>query len=84
MTIEQFIASFNARLDRVACLGFDDNVKGHLLLELSGLAEHDQNLIVASSGGDYDVKKISSALRSAYQHLDLSDSSMHSPMFHPS
>lgn len=77
-SVDQFISGFNSRLDRVSCLGFDDSVKGHLLLKLSGLSQPDQNIVVASAGGDYSLKKISTALRNAFQRLEPPAASMHS------
>lgn len=55
LTVDQFIAGFNARLDRIACLKFDEVVKGHLLLRLSGLTPSEHNIILAASAGSNDV-----------------------------
>ncbi len=55
MPVEQFIAGFHSRLDRVASLNMDAKLKGHLLLRQAGLDMHTRNMIVGASSGKYDV-----------------------------
>eukprot|EP00171_Calliarthron_tuberculosum_P009567 IDg9567t1 len=66
-SVEQFIAGFHARLDRIADLQIDEKLKGHLLLRQAYLDSHTRNMIVGAAGGKYEVSHISSALRQAYR-----------------
>lgn len=66
LTVDQFIAGFNARLDRVACLKFNEFFKGHLLLSKSGLSPSDLNIFIAASAGSYEVRNLVVALRNAF------------------
>ena len=68
MAVEQFIAGFHSRIDKIAELHMDDKLKGHLLLRAAGLDSHMRNLIVGTSAGNYDVSSISSALRQAFRN----------------
>lgn len=73
LTVDQFIAGFNARSDRIACLQFNETVKGHLLLRLSGRTPSDQNIIVAASAGNYEVQNLIVSLRNAYRQVATAD-----------
>ena len=68
MAIEQFIAGFHTRIDKIADLHIDEKLKGHLLLRAAGLDAHMRNIIVGSSAGNYDIKSISGALRQAFRN----------------
>ena len=68
MSIEEYIAGFHARLDKLHELSFSDKLKGHLLLRQAGLDANTRNVIVGSSSGNYDVAKISAALRQAFRN----------------
>ena len=68
MAVEQFIAGFHSRIDKIADLKMDDKLKGHLLLRAAGLDAHMRNIIVGASAGNYDVASISSALRQAFRN----------------
>lgn len=70
MYVEQFIAGFHSRLDKIAELAIDDKLKGHLLLRQAGLDGHSRNMIVGASAGNYDVTAISTALRQAFRNAD--------------
>ncbi len=67
LTVEQFIAGFHVRLDKISDLNMDDKLKGHLLLRQAGLDTHTRNMIVGAASGQYDVGSISAALRQAYR-----------------
>lgn len=76
MTIEEFIAGFHTRLDKIASLNIDDKLKGHLLLRQAGLDNQDRNMIVGAASGKYEVKNIGSALRCAFRNREMYSSSM--------
>ncbi len=66
--LEQFFAEFNSRLDRIASLNIDTQLKGHLFLRQAVLALHSRNIIVGDSSGGYGVTCTLNALRQAYRH----------------
>ncbi len=68
MGVEQFIAGFHTRLDKIAELNIDTKLKGHLLLRQAGLDTHTRNMIVGAASGKYDASTISNALRQAYRN----------------
>lgn len=77
--MDPFIAGFNARLDRVCCLKFNEFVKGHLLLSKSDLTPSDENIVVAASAGSYKVRNLVVALQNAFAqptNVDMLSSSM--------
>eukprot|EP00171_Calliarthron_tuberculosum_P018277 IDg18277t1 len=76
MTVEQFIAGFHARLDKIAALNIDNKLKGHLLLRQAALDAQDRNIIVGAASGKYDVKDISIALRQAYRNSKDNEATM--------
>ena len=67
MSIEEFIAGFHARLDKLSELNMNDKLKGHLLIRQAGLDRNNRNVIVGAAAGNYDVAKISNALRQAFR-----------------
>ena len=52
LTIEQFIAGFHTRLDKISDLKMDEKLKGHLLLRQSGLDTHTRNMNVGAASGN--------------------------------
>ncbi len=78
MTIEEFIAGFHTRLDKIASLNMDDKLKGHLLLRQALLDNQDRNMIIGAASGKYEVKHVGAALRSAFRNRETPMSSMKS------
>eukprot|EP00171_Calliarthron_tuberculosum_P018452 IDg18452t1 len=68
-SVDQFVAGFRTRLDKIAELNIDSKFKGHLLLRQAGLDKGARNMIIGSTSGSYEVDKISSALRLMYLHI---------------
>eukprot|EP00171_Calliarthron_tuberculosum_P023073 IDg23073t1 len=68
ITVDQFVAGFHSRLDKIAELKINSKLKGHLLLRQSCLDMQARNLIVGAASGSYEVSHISRALRQAYRH----------------
>eukprot|EP00171_Calliarthron_tuberculosum_P023568 IDg23568t1 len=66
--VEQFIAGFHNRLDRIAELNMSSKLKGHILLRQASLEHQARSLIVGAASGSYEVEHISAALRQAYRH----------------
>ena len=66
MSVEQYIAGFHSRLDRISSLKMDDKLKGHLLLRQAMLDTHEKNMILGAASGNHDVNRLTSALRNAY------------------
>ena len=52
----------------------NDQLKGHLLRRQSGLGNTTRNIIVCAADGNYDISKISSALRQAFRNDNPSNS----------
>jgi len=65
--VEQFIAGFHTRLDKISSLALDEKLKGHLLLRQAGLDSHTKNMIIGAASGSYDVTSISNSLRQAFR-----------------
>jgi len=57
-SVEQFIAGFHTRLDKISSLKLDEKLKGHLLLRQAGLDTHSRNMIIGAASGSYDVKEV--------------------------
>ena len=70
MTVEQYIAGFHSRLDRISSLKMDNKLKGHLLLRQASLETQEKNMVIGAESGNHDITYLSSALRNAYvNHL---------------
>lgn len=67
MSVEEYIAGFHSRLDIISELAMNDKLKGHLLLRQSALEDNTRNVIVGASAGNYDISRISAALRQAFR-----------------
>ena len=65
ISIEEYIASFHSRLDKLSDLKMNDKLKGHLLLRQAGLDLTTSNFIVGAASGNYNNNKISAAARRA-------------------
>eukprot|EP00171_Calliarthron_tuberculosum_P005577 IDg5577t1 len=75
--VEQFIAGFHTRLDRIAELNINNKLKGHLLLRQAGLDHNARSMIVGAASGSYEVDTIATALRQMYRHIpNISTASM--------
>lgn len=68
MTVEEFIADFYARHDKIAELQFSTIVQGRMMLRQAGLDSIEQNMNVQQASHNYDVNRVSSALHSAYKN----------------
>jgi len=66
-SVEQFIAGFHTRLDKISSLKLDEKLKGHLLLRQAGLDTHSRNMIIGAASGSYDVTSIANSLRQAFR-----------------
>jgi len=66
-SVEQFIAGFHTRLDKISSLKLDEKLKGHLLLRQAGLDTHSRNMILGAASGNYAVTSIANSLRQAYR-----------------
>ena len=77
MSVEDYIAGFHSRLDKLSELNMNDKLKGHLLLRQAGLERNTRNRIVSAAAGNYEISKIANALRQAYRNTDSSSSSNH-------
>lgn len=75
MSIEEYIAGFHSRLDKLAELKINDKLKGHLLLRQCGLDPDTRRVIVGASAGNYDIGKISNSLRQAFRDTSALSSS---------
>ena len=85
MTVEQSIAGFHVRLDRLSSLNIDEKLKSHLLLRHADLDARDRNMIVGSAAGKYEASYICSALGQAYRCPALqNDRATHNTMPTPS
>lgn len=69
MTVEENIAGFHARIDKIAELALDSKLKGHLLLQQAGLDNNTRNMIVGAASGNYSVDKVSTAMRQAFRNI---------------
>ena len=67
MSVEQFVAGFHTRLDKIASLQIDAKLKGHLLLRQACLDHSERNMIVGASSGSYDVGSITASLKQAFR-----------------
>lgn len=76
MSVEQYIAGFHSRLDKIATLNLDDKLKGHLLLRQASLQMHEKNMLIGAASGSYDVKNLTAAMRNAYIQQAPAESSM--------
>eukprot|EP00171_Calliarthron_tuberculosum_P022319 IDg22319t1 len=68
LPVDQFIAGFHTRLDRIAELHINSKLKGHLLLRQAGLDHSARGMIIGAAAGSYEVDAITSALRQSYRH----------------
>lgn len=76
MSVEQYIAGFHSRLDKISTLQLDNKLKGHLLLRQAALAPQDRNMLVGAASGSYDVQHLTAALRNAYMNQTPVDTSL--------
>lgn len=65
--MDQYVAGFHSRLDKISTLEPDGNLKGHFLLRQASLSPFDCNLVVGAASGSYDVKDVGNALRNAFR-----------------
>lgn len=77
-SVEQYIAGFHSRLDKVVSLNLDDKLKGHLLLRQAALTPQEKNMLVGAASGNYDVQRLTAALRNAYINVTPVDATMRS------
>lgn len=75
-SIDQFVAGFHTRLDRLATLKMDDALKGHLMIRQANLQLQDQSLVVGAASGSYSIKDISGAMRSIFQKHSPADANL--------
>lgn len=68
LTIEQYIAGFHSRLDKIATLNLDNKLKVYLLLHQATFPQHHKNMIVGAASGSYDVMRLTASLLDAYIH----------------
>lgn len=76
LSVEQYIAGFHSRLEKIACLDLNNKLKGHLLLQKSALTTQNKNLVVGSASGNYDITHLIAAMRNAFMHQTPLDASM--------
>lgn len=76
MAVEQYIASFHSRLDKIESLNLDHKLKWQQLLLQDSLTSQDKNLIVGAASGSYEVSHLVAALRIAYVRTTPADSTM--------
>ena len=55
MPVEQFMAGFRSRIDKIAQLNMDVKLKGYLLLPEVRFDSHPKNIIVSPSSGNIDI-----------------------------
>lgn len=67
LTVEELIAGFHARHDRIAELEFPAIVQGHMMIRNESRDQNEQNMVVGQASGDYNIQRISAALRTAYR-----------------
>lgn len=77
-SVEQYIAGFHSRLDKIASLEIDEKLKGHLLLRQASLSSQEKNMLVGAASGSYDISKLTAAMRNAYINSPPTDSTMNS------
>jgi len=77
-SVEQFIAGFHSRLDRISELNINDKLKGHLMLRKTGLDEQERNVLVGAASGKYEIAAITSALQHQYRKRENKNASLHS------
>lgn len=76
MTVEQYISGFHSRLDKVASLKFDNNLKGHIVLHQAVLPTHEKTMLVGAASGSYDILHLTEELRNAFINHNFSHSTM--------
>ena len=67
MTVEEYVAGFHVRVDKIASHNLDEKIKGHLMLHQAGLDDQTRNMIVGAASGNYNVSSILAALRQAFR-----------------
>ena len=68
MSIEKYIAGFNACLDKLLDFSVSDKIKGQLLLHQADLDSNPRNIIVGSESGCYEIGRISNSVRQAFRN----------------
>lgn len=71
MSVNELVAGFHARLDKISRLNLNEELKGHLLLRQAKLNSQAWNIIVGSAGGDFSLQLLSASFRNAYRSEDL-------------
>eukprot|EP00171_Calliarthron_tuberculosum_P004551 IDg4551t1 len=66
-SIDQFIAGFNNRLDKISELKINNRLKGHLLIRQACLDTHSRNMIVGAASGKFEITAVANSLRQAYR-----------------
>lgn len=69
ISVEEYIAGFHSRLDKISELAINDKLKVHLLIRQAGLDDQTRNVLVSTASGNYAVDKISAAMRQAFRNL---------------
>ena len=81
MSIEECIAGFNARIDKLSDSSLSDKIKVQLLLRQADVNRSNPNIIVGSALGCYEIAKISNSLRQAFRDLRYLTHNRTSPEF---
>lgn len=71
LRVEEFIAGYYTRHDKIMELEFLPIVQGNMMLIHAKLDHNEQNMIVDQASGDYNLNRIFSALRSACRNKTL-------------
>lgn len=70
------MSGFHSRFDMVANLNIDDIFKGFMLLRQAWLSIQDNNIIVGSASGNFDVVHLTAALRNSFRLNPPAESTM--------
>lgn len=76
LSVDQFIAGFHSRLDKISSLCIDEKLKGHLLLRQANLDMHERNIILGSASGQYEAQHITKSIRNSFRTRSPYDSTM--------
>lgn len=67
VTIEQYIAGFHSRMDKIATLNLD-RWKGNLLLHQESLTSQDNIMLLGVSHGSYYIYRLTVAIRNEFMN----------------
>lgn len=66
-SVDEFVAAFHAKLDKITMLDVKDELKEYFLLKQAILDSHKTNIVIGCTGGKYFLQELSLSLRNIYR-----------------